>query len=217
MINNTLINTLPILPKNVLSGQTSSHHRNGVNKDEGNFLYTDENGESVLFDAAGPGCIKSIFSTKIVSGTTIKFYFDGEETPTYDMPILDLYNGRHPDFPAPMASCRWLGYFMKDDAKGGNLMMPIPFDKSLKITVTGDRNIFYHIIWEKYPLGSGADECNSSDYEQIWSPSEGICEELIEEAPSYNIDHGKKEKVYEDEGSKCIRSIIIQGRARTLF
>ena len=212
---NRMIVSLPILPRHVLTRQNSSHNRSGINKDSGNFLYIDQNGEAVLFDAYGPGCVRSIFATLILNNPVIKFYFDGADTPLFSMPILDFFSGNHPQFPAPMVSYKVLGYYLGDDSKGGNCLLPIAFNQSLKITITGDTDIFYHILWEQYPAGGGIEgEALSesiSAAQDIWLPP--ILQEItrLENVDQINLAPGKREKFYEVEGSACITSILIEG------
>jgi len=209
-----LISSLPVLPENVLSRQTSSHHRRGINKDMGNFLYIDENGESVLFDAVGPACVLSIFSTNLINDTTIHFYFDGEHTPRYSLPIREFYSGSHPHFPAPMVSLKTLGYYLGEDSKGGNCLLPIPFQKSLKITVSGYTEIFYHVIWEQYPQGttvpSFPDPHSQSQAAALWGYSGAVAAARLDEAAGLSLSPGKSEPFYKVDGSACITVLTIE-------
>jgi hypothetical protein len=211
---NFFIQTLPILPKNVLSRENSSYHRSGINKDMGNFLYIDHNGEAVLFDAMGPGCICSIFSTKILEDTSIHFYFDGSETPRYSMPLQAFFSGTHPHFPEPAVSYKKLGYYLGEDSKGGNCILPIYFNKALKITATGDIDFFYHILWEQYPAGTPLfDFPNQEDQEKsndLWMYQETQDELGLEKSNSMDLAPGKKEAFYKVDGSACISSITIE-------
>lgn len=60
----------------------------------------------------------------------IRFYLDDEQVPRLDLPIKDLFVGKFP-FPAPLAA-------FYASANGGNInYVPIPFEKSLRITTTG--------------------------------------------------------------------------------
>ena len=60
----------------------------------------------------------------------IRFYFDDEIVPRMDWGIKDLFVGRAP-FPAPLAA-------FYASADGGNInYVPIPFNRSLRITTTG--------------------------------------------------------------------------------
>ncbi|MBE0699924.1 MAG: DUF2961 domain-containing protein, partial [Anaerolineaceae bacterium] len=212
---NPMIFSLPILPRQVLTRQNSSHNRSGINKDSGNFLYIDQNGEAVLFDAYGPGCIRSIFATLITNNPIIKFYFDGADTPLYSMPIQDFFSGKHPQFPPPMLSYKVLGYYLADDSKGGNCLLPIPFHQSLKITIAGDPDIFYHILWEQYPAGGGMENEALSESisaaREIWQAP--VLPDLTwpDNIPQINLAPGKKETFYAAEGSACITSILIEG------
>lgn len=86
-----VLENLPFLPLGVSVRQFSSHNRAGYNKDDDEFLYTDEQGDSVIFDAAGPGCVRSMWSTNIPDNQVLLFYFDGEDNPRYQIPALQFY------------------------------------------------------------------------------------------------------------------------------
>ncbi|MCC6126994.1 MAG: DUF2961 domain-containing protein [Pirellulales bacterium] len=146
------LDRLPLLPRNVSLHQFSSHNKKGLNGDADWILYRDENGDAVVFDAAGPGCVRSIWQTQISSAQILKFYFDGETEPRYAIPAVDFYRGKHPDFPAPLNSYEKLGYYI-EDAYAGNCFTPIPFAKSLKIAIRGPSS-FHHFLYERYPHGT---------------------------------------------------------------
>lgn len=60
----------------------------------------------------------------------IRFYIDDEMVPRINFGIKDLFVGKHP-FPAPLAA-------FYASANGGNInYVPIPFQKSIRITTTG--------------------------------------------------------------------------------
>ncbi len=73
----TLLNRLPQLPGQFMVLQSSSHNKTGHNGDENWPLYKDEHGDHVIFDAAGPGCVRSIWGTHFAEDAFLKFYFDG--------------------------------------------------------------------------------------------------------------------------------------------
>ena len=100
----------------------------------------------------GPGCLRSFWQTWIQKDQILKFYFDGQPQPRYTIPALDLYRGKHPVFPAPLASYQRLGYW-GDNPCAGNCFVPIPFAKSLKISIQGTPT-FHHFIYEQYPYGT---------------------------------------------------------------
>ena len=145
----TTLDELPVLPRNVSVHQFSSHNKKGLNGDAGWFLYRDEAGDAVIFDAVGPGCVRSMWQTGVAKEQVLKFYFDGEALPRYAIPALDFYRGKHPLFPAPLASYDEVGLW-GGGQRAGNCFVPIPFAKSLRISMQGPVN-FYHVLYERYP------------------------------------------------------------------
>jgi hypothetical protein len=143
---------LPLLPRGVSVRQFSSHNRAGYNKDDDDFLYTDELGDSVIFDTAGPGCVRSMWSTNIPENQVLLFYFDDDLEARYEIPAKQFYAGEHPLFSHPLNSYEKVGYY-GEVPFAGNSFIPLPFGKSLKITVRGDR-CFHHILYEQYPYGT---------------------------------------------------------------
>ena len=71
---------LPFLKSDVKVEYLGSMDKTGGNWDNWWELYTDANGEHVIFDAEGPGCIYRFLSF-LSDETTFKFYFDGETQP----------------------------------------------------------------------------------------------------------------------------------------
>ena len=59
----TLLEPLLRIPPQMSVLQASSHNKKGVNSDAEWPLYKDERGDDVIFDASGPGCIKSMWGT----------------------------------------------------------------------------------------------------------------------------------------------------------
>lgn len=143
---------LPLLPELHAVHQFSSCNKKGENGDSQWCLYKDENNDSVIFDVQGPGCVRSMWGTDIREGAEFKFYFDGEETPRYQVPMLDFYQGKHPLFPPPLVSYERRGRW-GERPFAGNCFVPIPFAQSLKISVSGHLE-FYHILFTRYPHGS---------------------------------------------------------------
>ena len=71
---------LPFLKSDVKVEYLGSMDKTGGNWDNWWELYTDANGEHVVFEAEGPGCIYSFLSF-LSDDTIFKFYFDGETEP----------------------------------------------------------------------------------------------------------------------------------------
>lgn len=132
--------------------QTSSHNKQGRNGDADRPLYKDSKGDDVIFDAAGPGCVRSIWGTWLARDAVLNFYFDGEQEPRYRINEIDFFSGRHSDFPSPLTSYELRGYY-GNEPYAGNCFVPIPFSKSLKISVTG-KSRFFHALYELYPYGT---------------------------------------------------------------
>lgn len=150
---NVFFEKLIRVPQKISVYQYSSHNKKGFNSDENWPLYVDENGDEVIFDAAGPGCIKSMWATYLDSSATIKFYFDGEKKPSYSMNYVDFYSGSHKKFPAPLCTFERRGTCCIAEPNAGNNFVPIPYEKSLKIAVQG-LSRFFHIIYEQYPYNT---------------------------------------------------------------
>ena len=144
---------LPLLPQGgVQAGQFSSRSPHQHNGDVEHFLYRDAQGDAVIFDAAGPGCITNIWGTVLDPQGILKFYFDGEETPRYTVNVIEFYKGNHPAFPSPFLSHERRGYYL-EESYAGNSFLPIPFDQSLRISIQG-KPAFYHILYERYPYNT---------------------------------------------------------------
>ncbi len=152
-----LLERLLLVPEGIIVRQDSSHNKRGVNDDANQPLYKDVNGDDVIFDSAGPGCIRSFWATAFDPKAVLRFYFDGEAKPRHEINTIEFFQGRNPLFPAPLNSYARRGCW-GDAPFAGNSFVPIRFEKSLKIAVHGESR-FFHIISEKYaaPAAGGAD------------------------------------------------------------
>lgn len=154
-INGYSLDSLPIISRNVQVSQFSSRNKTGLNGDAGYFLYEDPNGDTVIFDATGPGCLKSFWGTDIQGGTLLKFYFDDEVAPRLTVDLLEVYQGKNPLFAADLCSYRTTGQWGGAPCSG-NCFVPVPFNKRLRIAMdkNGNKITFYHIIYEKFTPGT---------------------------------------------------------------
>jgi hypothetical protein len=122
----------------------------GVIREEGNV--------DVFAEMQGPGCIWRIWSAGPNSGH-VKIYIDGSDKPTIDIPFVQFFKD------GPFASwsnlsCYSLSSLISEP--GMNFYIPIPFQKSCKIT--GDQGApnqrprawggFYQIEYTRYPSGT---------------------------------------------------------------
>ena len=148
--SNTLFEKLIRVPQGVTVHQFSSHNKKGFNDDEYWPLYVDQNGDEVIFDATGPGCIQSMWATNLDSAAIVKFYFNDEKKPSYSLNYIDFYNGRNIHFPSPLISYTKRGMCCVEGPCAGNSFVPVTYEKSLKIAIQGTAH-FFHIIYEQYP------------------------------------------------------------------
>lgn len=144
--------------KQVLAYDMSSGNSDG-NYTKSFVRYYDSNGEAVIFDEYGPGCLyrqqmnvwvgyggKSLllFNPK-ETNARIKYYFDDEKKPRLDVSMDDLYSGRITPFDLPLT-------FMDDgsfeippryDINSGRFAImyyPMNFKKRLKITFVPEKD-----------------------------------------------------------------------------
>ena len=141
--------------------QASSYDRASVkpgddswyaNNDAGNYLRVEERydrKEYVMADMKGPGAVVRMWSAN-PSGV-VRFYFDGEELPRIQIPLAALLAG----VVAPFR-----GTFAYEAGNGHDLYFPIPYEKSLKITIDDSdkahppTSLYYHIGYRSYEAGT---------------------------------------------------------------
>lgn len=114
------------------------------NVDYGHFLRA-EGAERVMAEADGPGAIVRIWSAN-PSGT-LRIYIDGETRPAIEVDFAALLDGGVLPFTYPFAGTR---------GKGGNLYFPIPYRRSVRVTVEGDEadSLYYHVEARRFPPGT---------------------------------------------------------------
>lgn len=138
----------------------------GAYRSSSNNLYVDSNDDSkhplpgetiVLADLKGPGMVTHIWATIADNEygwprlLRLRVYYDGHKTPSVDVPLGDFFGIGH-------GYERNLNSVMVRNASFGrarNAYWPMPFRKSLKITVTneGKRRVssfYYHVDWQKH-------------------------------------------------------------------
>lgn len=139
------LDTLTRRPSPVyVCAQSSSYERSSdpfANGDAGHFLRRDGN-EDVMADLKGPGAVVRLWSAN-PSGT-IRFYFDGETKPRIESPMEDLMTGKGP-IKAPLSY---------EASQGFDIYLPMPYAKSLKVTVEGSKGLYYHVGYRTYPRGT---------------------------------------------------------------
>ncbi|MFZ4506977.1 MAG: DUF2961 domain-containing protein [Fimbriimonas sp.] len=130
-----------------------------ANGDAGHFVREEVNNgrkEYVMADLKGPGAVVRIWSANPAG--VIRFYIDGESEARYAQRMQPLLTGAVAPFEAP---------FAYEASRGTNLYFPIPYAKSLKVTVdqtdnNGARSLYYHIGFRTYAPGTSVDSFDPS-------------------------------------------------------
>ena len=182
--------TMPLLHKaGTVTKQVLAFDQTGGNND-GNYRkafvqYVDKNGEAVIFDEYGPGCLYRqqmnvwvgyggptlLLFNPDVTNARIKYYFDDEQQPRLNVSMDDLFGARREPFTAPLT-------FQDDgtfpippryDINRGRFSImyyPLTFKKRLKITFVPERNwdfrgtTWYQNTYIAYPQGSEVESWN---------------------------------------------------------
>ena len=228
----TQIGSLPVLQAGTQTRQFSSYDRAGDNYDADYFqLYNEPNGESVIFDSYGPGCLYRLHMN-IWNGdlgkNNIRFYFDDEKTPRIDMDVSLFFSDKNP-----------LGIYrepLAHQSEGYRFVYhPFPYAKHLKIALERDplgkqapwgvlpwlgrydqhpdrQNRWYQYTYHTYAqnpgLKSWTKPADMAPVEKLWA-TEKIGQPIQPEPPPKqvlvrrNIDPGKTSEMYafKDQGS----------------
>ncbi len=130
----------------------------GANNDGGGMV-RQEDGKLVMADLKGPGCIWRIWSAQPLGGH-VKIYLDGSTTPVIDLPFQTYFDRDHGPFPWKNLCYPAAGEPPAPNAKGANIYVPIPFQKSCKIVGDDGTNAqtiwggYYHFNYTLFPAGT---------------------------------------------------------------
>lgn len=97
-----------------------------------------EDGQMVMGEMDGPGCIWRIWSAAPGQGH-VKIYLDGSPTPAIDLPFIEYFNGTQTPFN--------YSELIHIVARGYNCYVPIPFQKSCKIVADPNWGSYYHFTY----------------------------------------------------------------------
>ncbi|QBG47321.1 DUF2961 domain-containing protein [Verrucomicrobia bacterium S94] len=133
------IEELPLIRRGVSAHQVSSFERNGGNADRNSWLYRDDQGDYVIFDEIGAGCIYRIWMThggphpdykeNYASNTWVKIYIDDDVVPRFSCSIADLFSGTVDPFIKPFVGDK------KDSSGGLYSYVPIAYATRCRITL----------------------------------------------------------------------------------
>ncbi|HEY3418089.1 MAG TPA: DUF2961 domain-containing protein [Armatimonadota bacterium] len=147
----TDLDRMPVIEEGVTCKQFSSYDRAskideqgnlsnwGANGDHGQYLRVEPNGEAVMAEMTGPGCIVQLWSAN--PRGKIRFYFDGATTPI-EFDFSQLTRGLLPPFLPPIAG---LG------GSGCNSFVPMPYAKSCKVTADAKHDQYFHVDYVTFP------------------------------------------------------------------
>ncbi len=130
------------------AGQASSydraeHERWGSNGDAGKYIRVEPNGEAVMAEIEGPGCIYRIWSANPQG--IIRFYFDGASKPQLELDFNKMFTGEIPPFDKPLV------YKRGGRQSASDCYLPIPFAKSVKVVADKPHGQYYHIGYIQFP------------------------------------------------------------------
>ncbi len=220
---------MPIMRRGVKTHYEGSIDKLGGNADWDWWLYQDEKGEWVLFDAEGPGCILNFVQHRYPDSEepTFRFYFDGEKEPRFT--IKHSQFGEVYPFVEPLAS-RYIG-----PVEGGRgpirvvrSFAPMPFAKSCRITSdiklegfdrAKGQGGWGHVVYQTYPMGTEvrtfSKEDSIEDIRNIWKRCANGGRPVKAENELTYTAHGIAVKpsesgiLYSAEGQSCITGIEI--------
>ena len=135
---------LPVFRTNCLVEQISSYDTTGGNDDgfSGKYSYLyKENGKLVIADLKGPGVINRIW-TPTPTNDTLEFYFDGEKQARLKICFNDLFSGKVYPFVKPVCGNEVGGFYC---------YLPIPYQKSCKVTFSGEKLMFHQLQYRNLP------------------------------------------------------------------
>jgi len=186
-----------------------------ANSDVGQYVRTETHDgirQHVLADLTGPGTISRFWSANPDLTHKVRFFFDGEQKARLTVPLNELFTGKHPLFGPD---------FSYISGTGGNLYFPIPYSKSLKITIDdsiGTLRLYYEIGYRTYDRGTLVETFDPSSpqswneariqagqalsHPQGMAPSEGI----IWQTKTLTIPPGESREMPEIIGERAIHS-----------
>ena len=171
----------PLLRPDTTVHYEGSIDKTGANADWDWSLYQDQNGEWVLFEVEGAGCIENFVQHRYLQSpeVTFRFYFDHEETPRFEIKNTEF--GEKYPFLEPLAS-RFIGYGPAHDPtiRVVRSYVPMPFAKACKVTssLKLENNCvpgggWGHILYQRYPDDAGirtftADPTDSKSFQDMY-------------------------------------------------
>ncbi len=184
----TSIETLPLLQLHSRTRQTSSHDLTGGNQDgfrRGTQFYVDEQGDYVVFDDYGPGCVYRMWFTGFTSWLgRIKIYVDDLDKPVIDKNFIRFFLGFNQLFKFPRV------YFFHQSSGGFASYVPICYQKRCRIALSMKPE-FFQITSRRYDADTKVQPFsqtrNVDNWDRQWS-----AENLGKDPKGVNATHAYK-------------------------
>jgi hypothetical protein len=142
------IGALPVYLDSTISAQVSTYDTTWGNDDGFSGLYSflrkNEDGSLIIFDMQGSGVINRIW-TPTPGDDTLDFFIDDTLKPQFSIHYRDLFSGKIYPFTDPLCGNQLGGFYC---------YIPIPFEKSCRITYRGRKEQFHQIQYRLYKKGS---------------------------------------------------------------
>ena len=211
---------------------TTVHYEGSIDKQGGNadwdwWLY-EEDGEWVLFDVDGPGCLCNFVQHRYPTSETptFRFYFDGEAEPRFELRPEDF--GKKAPFLAPLAD---IYEGPVDNGRGPiwvvRSFVPMPFRKGCKVTSTvkllgndkarGEGG-WGHVVYHRYPTAEDVETFTGrEDFEPLRARLGELQVPPETRLPSteHTIPPGGRVALLDTEGPSVIRALALQVRDYT--
>jgi hypothetical protein len=162
------------------SMRSSSSDKNWDTGNADNSLFF-SNSEIVLADLQGPGIITHIWITTGCRDRNyprllaLRVYYDGDKQPSVEAPLGDFFAVGH-GFDVPVNS---LPIQVSSEGRARNSFWPMPFRKSVRITVTNENNfssggiIYWYVDWIKVDALPENTGYFHAQYRQEYPPKPG--------------------------------------------
>lgn len=152
--------------------------------------------EKVLFDQSGPGVITRFSASTPQKSGVLRFYFDNQTEPTWEIPSFDF---SQIGIPESGILYRAHPETSKNGGCGGTLLLPIPYRERCLITYeeenkTAEIPRFYQINFREYPQNTRIESLSANSL-QKYSEKIKQTEHILSNPPSCNgVSH-----IVEDE------------------
>lgn len=210
---------LPLLRDGVRVRYEGSIDKQGFNADWDWWLYQ-ERGEWVVFDVDGPGCIYNFVQHRYPESEEpiFRFYFDGEETPRFEIKPSEF--GEKFPFVSPLADA----YLGPDDNGRGPIrvvrsFVPMPYRQSCKITSSlrlkgaakGDGG-WGHVVYHAYDTADGIETFDGNEsydrllgmWRRVGEDPKPPAETVVHAAQALEIPPGESAVVLEARGQGSV-------------